>query len=187
MDQDNQTHCGDSAGQGKSSESEDLEEYDGKLPQMSLEVGKCPQKQRKSHESCNREESSVGDRDYDHYESLPGAVDLSSVKSYSDDEEEGDDDFDMEGIPMPRLASSTIPIQLEVTTPRSGRYTSEDPLFQGVCLYATTSNKTSEEKTKRTPTKEALEKPRATTPWFFTSVFQHLLEMQRQRVDEYME
>lgn len=59
-----------------------------------------------------------------------------------DDEEEGDDDeFNHEGIPMPRLTSSTIPIVVDVSNRHrhAGFYSSNDPLFQGVCLYSTSN------------------------------------------------
>lgn len=58
----------------------------------------------------------------------------SCAKSEENDEE---DSFDMNGLPMPRISSSTIPVVVEVT-PRSGSFSSssDDPLFKGVCLYS---------------------------------------------------
>jgi hypothetical protein len=59
-----------------------------------------------------------------------------------EDEEEGKDDFDMNGLPVPRLSSSTIPIIVEVSNAhRTARFYTNphDPLFQGICLYSSSS------------------------------------------------
>ena len=53
--------------------------------------------------------------------------------------EEEEDEFDSDAIPMPRLSSSTIPIIIDVSSRHrhnTGFYSSNDPLFQGVCLYS---------------------------------------------------
>jgi hypothetical protein len=55
------------------------------------------------------EEDSIDGMD----ESVPDALEASSVKSSSDEEE---DDFDMEGLPMPRINSSTVPLIMEVSS-----------------------------------------------------------------------
>mmetsp|Transcript_24180 Transcript_24180/g.44969 ORF Transcript_24180/g.44969 Transcript_24180/m.44969 type:complete len:190 (+) Transcript_24180:262-831(+) len=61
-----------------------------------------------------------------------------------DDEDDDEDDFDVNGVSLPRLSSSTIPIVVEVSnahkTPRFYS-NSEDPLFQGVCLFSTATTK----------------------------------------------
>jgi hypothetical protein len=49
----------------------------------------------------------------DSNESVLDALEASSVKSSSDEEE---DDFDMEGLPMPRINSSTVPLIMEVSS-----------------------------------------------------------------------
>eukprot|EP00529_Nitzschia_sp_RCC80_P036345 CAMPEP_0113488438 /NCGR_PEP_ID=MMETSP0014_2-20120614/26017_1 /TAXON_ID=2857 /ORGANISM="Nitzschia sp." /LENGTH=159 /DNA_ID=CAMNT_0000382151 /DNA_START=144 /DNA_END=623 /DNA_ORIENTATION=+ /assembly_acc=CAM_ASM_000159 len=60
-----------------------------------------------------------------------------------DENSEGEEDeFDSDAIPLPRLSSSTIPIIIDVSSRRrhnTGFYSSNDPLFQGVCLYSSSS------------------------------------------------
>lgn len=60
----------------------------------------------------------------------------------TDEEEDDDDDFNVDGLSMPRLSSSTVPIIVEVSNSYKSRgfYSSEDPLFQGVCLYSSTKD-----------------------------------------------
>ena len=56
-----------------------------------------------------------------------------------DGTEEEVDEFDSDAISMPRLSSSTIPIVIDVSSRHrynTGFYSSNDPLFQGVCLYS---------------------------------------------------
>jgi hypothetical protein len=57
-----------------------------------------------------------------------------------DDEDHEDDHFNVDGLSMPKLSSSTIPIIVEVSNSYKSRgfYSSEDPLFQGICLYSST-------------------------------------------------
>jgi hypothetical protein len=55
-------------------------------------------------------------------------------------EDEDNDGFDCDAVPTPRLSSSTIPIVIDVSNRHrlnTGFYSSNDPLFQGVCLYST--------------------------------------------------
>jgi hypothetical protein len=112
-------------------------------------------------------------------ESVPGALD-SSDDSGSDEEE---DTFDPEGLKMPRISSSTVPFVLEFA-PRNGRFHSDDPLFQGVCLYSG-SMTGSQRKAYASTQKESTDSkrvPSLTSSWLFPSIFQHLLNMQRQQV-----
>jgi hypothetical protein len=127
----------------------------------------------------------------DPYESVPDVLDSTSVKSDDDDdddysdEEEDDDLFYPEAIPMPRLSSSTIPIVMEVVQPSNGRYTSTDPLFQGVCLYHyVSSSEKPATKSEAPKTEPSSREKQLTHSWFFPSIFQHLLDMQQQRVVE---
>jgi hypothetical protein len=143
-----------------------------------------------SYDSHRGEPEPESDYPYDdlYYESLPDAVDSSSVQSHLSDDEDDDDEedgFDVEGIPMPRLSSSTVPFVLEITLPKNGRYGSDDPLFQGVCLGSVVT--TSKSSPARSATEEASkeEAPLAPVSWFFPSVLQHLLHMRHQRVSEY--
>eukprot|EP00529_Nitzschia_sp_RCC80_P035866 CAMPEP_0113460350 /NCGR_PEP_ID=MMETSP0014_2-20120614/10939_1 /TAXON_ID=2857 /ORGANISM="Nitzschia sp." /LENGTH=160 /DNA_ID=CAMNT_0000351995 /DNA_START=154 /DNA_END=636 /DNA_ORIENTATION=+ /assembly_acc=CAM_ASM_000159 len=56
--------------------------------------------------------------------------------------EDGEDEFNSDAIPLPRLSSSTIPIIIDVSGRHrhsTGFYSSNDPLFQGVCLYSSSS------------------------------------------------
>mmetsp|Transcript_118074 Transcript_118074/g.176413 ORF Transcript_118074/g.176413 Transcript_118074/m.176413 type:complete len:181 (+) Transcript_118074:303-845(+) len=142
------------------------------------------------------------DEPSDPYESVPDVLDSTSVKSDDeddsdddddDDEEEEDDDdlFDLEGLPMPRLSSSTIPIAMEVIRPsHTGMYKSEDPLFQGVCLYhsGSSNEKPSDHHHRAEATKSKAppreNKHQLTHSWVFPAMFQHLLDMRQQRVTE---
>jgi hypothetical protein len=69
-----------------------------------------------------------------------------AVATDEDDDEsqscDDDEDFDMNGISLPKLSSSTIPIILDVSNAHKGRgfYSSDDPLFQGICLYSSTTD-----------------------------------------------
>jgi hypothetical protein len=112
-------------------------------------------------------------------ESVPGPLD-SSDNSGPDEEE---DTFDPEGLKMPRISSSTVPFVLEVA-PRNGRFNSDDPLFQGVCLYS--GSMTGSQRMAYTSAQEerttSKKVPSLTSSWFFPSIFQHLLNMQRQQV-----
>eukprot|EP00934_Nitzschia_sp_Nitz4_P000474 Nitzschia sp. Nitz4//scaffold6_size259037//135857//136297//NITZ4_001081-RA/size259037-processed-gene-0.76-mRNA-1//-1//CDS//3329556914//474//frame0 len=65
-------------------------------------------------------------------ESIPDSSASDSCKALDAEEE---DTFDMDGLPLPRLTSSTVPVSLEVAR-RSSTFNSGDPLFQGVCLYS---------------------------------------------------
>jgi hypothetical protein len=120
------------------------------------------------------EEDSIDGMD----ESVPDALEASSVKSSSDEE---NDDFDMEGLPMPRINSSTAPFVVEVS-PRNGRFASKDPLFQGVCLYS--GSMTSIEVEAYSSTLEINSKKKdkqkyLTNSWFLpSSIFQYLLTKQ---------
>jgi hypothetical protein len=113
-------------------------------------------------------------------ESVPGALDSSDDDSGSDEEE---DTFDPEGLKMPRISSSTVPFVLEFA-PRNGRFNSDDPLFQGVCLYSGSMTGSQRETYASTQTESTASKkvPSLTSSWFFPSIFQHLLNMQRQQV-----
>ena len=116
---------------------------------------------------------------------------LKRVDSYSSDdesqyEEEASDHFDIDSAPIPKLSSSTIPIVMEFA-PRNGGYSiSNDPLFNGVCLYNTSTSSSATVSTTTTKTKS--DKKEANPPlkssWFFPSAFVHLLHMQQQRVEE---
>lgn len=138
---------------------------------------------------CNEigEITEADNNEEQYYESLPDAVDSTSVKTDDDESsvEEDEDGFDMEAIPMPRLSSSTVPVKIEVVLPRSssGQYTSEDPLFQGICLYTSTSSLTpSQPKSSATVESKVVEEARAESlhdRWFFPSIFQYLLSIQR--------
>lgn len=66
-----------------------------------------------------------------------GRPDMSETSSATSSSEEGgeEDSFDNNGVPMPRISSSTVPIILEVA-PRTASFDSKDPLFRGVCLYS---------------------------------------------------
>jgi hypothetical protein len=112
-------------------------------------------------------------------ESVPGALE-SSDNSGSDEEE---DTFDPEGLKMPRISSSTVPFVLEFA-PRNGRLDFDDPLFQGVCLYS--GSMTGSQRKAYTSAQEestaSKKVPSLTRSWFFPSIFQHLLNMQRQQV-----
>lgn len=58
-------------------------------------------------------------------------------------EEELEDAFDVNAVPMPRLSSSTVPIVVQVSNAhRTARFyqNDADPLFQGICLYSTTTS-----------------------------------------------
>lgn len=115
---------------------------------------------------------------------------ISSDESDCDPEEE--DDFDVAGIPEPRLSSSTVPIVVEVSNAhKTARFytNAEDPLFQGVCLYSTSSTKTTESKTTADTAPTQLFRPRPDTAlsdspesldlwdqWYFPSFFLYLLQ-----------
>ncbi|KAL3921944.1 MAG: hypothetical protein SGILL_002475, partial [Bacillariaceae sp.] len=115
--------------------------------------------------------------------------------------EEDEDDFDLNGISEPRLSSSTVPIVVEVSNAhKTARFykNEDDPLFQGVCLYSTSttsakSNKNSQSSSNITSedypaSPEKLSQPRtdAATPsdkpeslglwdqWYIPSVFRYL-------------
>jgi hypothetical protein len=119
----------------------------------------------------------------DDQSSLPESLEASSVPSSSEDDEE--DSFDSCSLPLPRISSSTIPLVMEVTS-RSRGFGSQDPLFNGVCLY---SGSMSEDQVKTYGVKHAVkiadeyspqcEKKRFETSWFLPSVLRHLLQMQR--------
>lgn len=66
---------------------------------------------------------------------FPEPMEVSEEEDDEDESDEDGDEFDPEGVPLPRISSSTIPIVLEVA-PRNGRLASNDPLFHGVCLYS---------------------------------------------------
>jgi hypothetical protein len=75
-----------------------------------------------------------------------------AVETDEDDDDEtesgdDDDDFNANGIAMPKLSSSTVPIIVEVSNSHKARgfYSSEDPLFQGVCLYSSTKDETGDQ------------------------------------------
>jgi hypothetical protein len=112
-------------------------------------------------------------------ESVAGHLD-SSDNSGPDEEE---DTFDPEGLKMPRISSSTVPFVLEVA-PRNGRLNSDDPLFQGVCLYS--GSMTGSQRKAYTSAQgertTSMKVPPLMSSWFFPSIFQHLLNMQRQQV-----
>ena len=121
-----------------------------------------------------------------------------------DDDDENEDQFDSNSIPMPRLSSSTIPIVVEVVAPShhgGGYYKSEDPLFQGRCLYSTsssisssnngpssssaTSQKNCEGSTRQSSpnTESSYREQHLTISWFFPPIFKHLLYKQHSRRD----
>lgn len=146
-------------------------------------------------EQAKNDESYLTEEESDLYEPVPEAVDSSSVKSYeyddddsSVDEDEVEDFFDNEGVPMPRLSSSTVPIVVEVTNNNNGAYTSNDPLFNCVCLY-NSSVKTTERQVESNNTKaqSVVQSVSEDFPlkrlWFFPSAFKHLFLMQQQRAD----
>jgi hypothetical protein len=110
-------------------------------------------------------------------ESVPDALEVSSVKSSSDEE---NDDFDKEGLPMPRINSSTVPFNLEVS-PRNGRFASKDPLFQAGCLYSGSMTDIEVEaysSTLEINTKKKGKQEHLTNSWFHSSIFQYLLTKQ---------
>jgi hypothetical protein len=132
------------------------------------------------------EDSAINDSNDD--ESVPEAVDSSSVNSDGDEEdsdgdEEDSDLFDVEDIPMPSLSSSTVPIVLEVA-PRTGGFASDDPLFNGVCLYNSSMTTSQRQVYSSRTTQRATQETPLTHLWFFPSIFKHLLYMQQQRVNE---
>jgi hypothetical protein len=110
-------------------------------------------------------------------ESVPGPLDCSD--NSGPDEEE--DTFDPEGLKMPRISSSTVPFVLEFA-PRNGRFNSDDPLFQGVCLYS--GSMTGSQRKAYTSAQEDSNTSKRvsslTSSWFFPSIFQHLLNMRQQ-------
>jgi hypothetical protein len=102
-----------------------------------------------------------------------------------DEEEDDYDGFDVCAIKEPRLSSSTVPIVVVVSNAhKTARFytNSEDPLFQGVCLYSTKTEK----KTDVAAPHTTLFMPRMDTPsdspesldlwdqWYFPSVFRSL-------------
>jgi hypothetical protein len=76
---------------------------------------------------------------HDDDQACPDMSDTSSSEEEDDDVEQ-EDTFDMDGCPMPRISSSTIPVYLEVTT-RTVGFDTKDPLFGGVCLYSSDSER----------------------------------------------
>ena len=108
-----------------------------------------------------------------HYsDACPDVTDSSSTKSSSEEEE--DDAFDMEGLPMPRISSSTLPIVVEVA-PRTGSFASKDPLFRGVCLYSGSMTSTqryeAEFKSKEEQEKYSMAKASWLSPSMFSRLF----------------
>jgi hypothetical protein len=86
----------------------------------------------------------------------------SSVKSsYEEDEAEDEDAFAIDGVPMPRISSSTVPIVLMVAPRTGGGFDSKDPLFRGVCLYS--GSMASEEREDIKPQPEELLRNKATS------------------------
>ncbi len=103
----------------------------------------CDETKGFSHETMAGDHQMRCDDSNNHYRSTstdannavdfcPHLTETSSAKSSS--EEYIEDNFDMDGLPMPRIYSSTIPIVVEVA-PRRGFFHSKDPLFNGICLY----------------------------------------------------
>jgi hypothetical protein len=134
------------------------------------------------------EDSAHNDSNDDLYESVPEAVDSSSVKSCSSDEDSDGDEEDadilgLEDIPMPRLSSSTVPIVLEVA-PRNVRFASDDPLFNGVCLYNSSMTTSQTQVYSSRTTQRASPETPLSHYWLFPSTFKHLINLQQQRVNE---
>merc|ERR1712130_463675 len=109
----------------------------------------------------------------------------SSIPSSSEDDDHVEDSFDLDGIGLPGLKSSTVPLVMEVT--RRNPFGSQDPLFQGRCLYSGTMSKdqvkeysvkhgvkTSDESTP------SCQKQAYQIPWYFLSVLGRILKV-RQR------
>jgi hypothetical protein len=113
-------------------------------------------------------------------ESVLGALDDSPDNSGPEEEE---NDYDPEGLKVSRISSSTVPFVLEFA-PRNGRFNSDDPLFQGVCLYSGSMTGSQRKAYASTQEESTASKkvPFLTSSWFFPSIFQHLLKMQRQQV-----
>jgi hypothetical protein len=113
-------------------------------------------------------------------ESVPGALDSSD----DSDPEEEEDNSDPEGLKVSRISSSTVPFVVLEFAPKNGRFNSDDPLFQGVCLYSgsmTGSQRKAYASTQKEST-ASKKVPSSTSSWFFPSIFQYLLNMRRQQV-----
>ncbi|KAG7366713.1 hypothetical protein IV203_029383 [Nitzschia inconspicua] len=112
---------------------------------------------------------------------------------YDDDngggEENEDDTFDMDAIPLPRLSSSTLPIVVRVSNAhRTDRFyqNADDPLFQGKCLYISSTTQTTTKQDKQNgSTESTVNKPinsKANSlltvwdQWSLSSLFQSALQ-----------
>lgn len=90
------------------------------------------------------------------------------------DNQEVQDSFDVEGIPMPRITSSSVPIVLEVA-PRTGSFPTHDPLSGAVTLYdghMTSRQRERLEQDSRQTQTTPVGSPRSS--WFLPSVFSSL-------------
>lgn len=136
-------------------------------PMNSINCGASIQDSTTVTSSIQREESHRSQSFENH--------DSPSPSESGSEDGEAQDSFDVEGMRMPRVTSSTIPIVLQVA-PRSGSFQSHDPLFQGVCLYsgqmtAAQRDRIEKEKDPQTQT-TPVGSPR--TSWSLSSVFSGL-------------